>query len=420
MPNRPNLVFPKKFLWGVSTSAHQVEGGTHNQWSIWELENAKALAAKSTYQYGDLENWDEVKVEAKSADNYVSGKAVNHYGLYQEDITLARKMNMNAWRFSIEWSRIQPEEGAWNAEAVQHYKQYMAELQRQGLEPVLTLFHFTLPIWFAEKGGFTKRGNVRYFVDFCSRILDELGGSVRYVITINEPEVYATESYARGHWPPQATNWRLAWKVMRTLAYAHNKTADMIHAKNRRYRVAVAKNSNYFYAGDDAALSEYSTSIMQYFQDDYFLKKVIKRSDFIGVNYYFSDRVYGYRVHNPDQRLSDLGWDLHPEHVRYALERLWERYKKPLLITENGVADSGDEHRQWWLMQTIMAMRSAMDNGVELIGYFHWSLLDNFEWDKGFWPKFGLFAVDRATMKRTPRPSAVWLARVLKKIREGQ
>ena len=194
----------------------------------------------------------------------------------------------------------------------------------------------------------------------------------------------------------------------------------MIHAKNRRYRVAVAKNSNYFYAGDDAALSEYSTSVMQYFQDDYFLKKIIKRSDFIGVNYYFSDRVYGYRVHNPDQRLSDLGWDLHPEHARYALERLWERYKKPLLITENGVADSDDEHRQWWLMQTIMAMRSAMDNGVELIGYLHWSLLDNFEWDKGFWPKFGLFAVDRATMKRTPRPSAIWLARVLKKIREGQ
>jgi beta-glucosidase len=420
MPNRPNLAFPKKFLWGVSMSAHQVEGGTHNQWSVWELENAKALAAKSAYQYGDLENWEQVKPEAKSPDNYVSGKAVDHYNLYPEDITLARKLNMNAWRFSIEWSRIQPEEGAWNAEAVQHYKQYMGELQRQGMEPVLTLFHFTLPVWFAEKGGFTKRSNVRYFVDFCSRIIDELGGSVRYIITLNEPEVYATESYARGHWPPQMTNWRLAWGVMRTLAYAHNQTADMIHKKNRRYRVGIAKNSNYFYAGDDAALSEHSASFLQYFQDDYFLKKIVKRSDFIGVNYYFSDRVYGYRVHNPDQRLSDLGWDMHPEHLRYALERLWERYKKPLLITENGIADSEDEHRQWWLMQTIMAMRSAMDNGVELIGYLHWSLLDNFEWDKGFWPKFGLFSVDRTTMKRTPRTSAVWLARVLKKIRNGE
>lgn len=417
MPNRPNLAFPKQFLWGVSTSAHQIEGGTHNQWSVWELENAKALAAKSVYQYGDLENWNDVKAAAKSAENYVSGRAVDHYTLYKEDISLARKMNMNAWRFSIEWSRIQPEEGAWNAEAVQHYKQYLAELKRQGLEPVVTLFHFTLPVWFAEKGGFTKRSNVRYFVDFCSRILDELGGSIRYIITINEPEVYAVESFYLGHWPPQTTSPRMTWKVMRTLAYAHNKTADMIHKKNRRYKVSISKNSNYFYAGDDSALSEHSAAIMQYFQDDYLIKKVIKRCDFLGVNYYFSNRVYGYRIHNPDERVSDLGWDLHPEHMRYMLEHLWERYKKPVLITENGLADSDDVYRKWWLTQTIVAMQSAMDNGVELLGYMHWSLLDNFEWDKGFWPKFGLFAVDRETMRRTPRPSALWLARIVKKIR---
>ena len=417
MPTRPNLAFPKNFLWGASTSAHQVEGGTHNQWSVWELENAKALAAKSTYQYGDLESWSRTKHLAKDASNYVSGKAVDHYHLYAEDMALARKMHMNAWRFSIEWSRIQPEEGAWNAEAVEHYKRYLNELKRQGLEPVVTLFHFTLPVWFAEKGGFTKRGNVRYFVDFCSRILDELGGSVRYIITINEPETYVTESYARGHWPPQATSWRTAWTVLRTLVYAHNSVADVIHKKNRRYCVSVAKNSDYIYAGDDAALSEHSAAFMQYVQDDYFLKKVVKRCDFIGVNYYFSDRVYGYRIHNPDERISDLGWDMHPEHLKHALERLWERYKKPILITENGLADELDEHRQWWLTQTIVAMQSAMDNGVELLGYMHWSLLDNFEWDKGFWPKFGLFSVDRQTMKRTPRPSALWLARIIKKVR---
>lgn len=392
----------------------------HNQWSVWELENAKALAAKSTYQYGDLENWERTKHAAKNPDNYVSGRGADHYRLYAEDITLARKMHLNAWRFSIEWSRIQPEEGAWNAEAVEHYKQYLMELKRQGIEPIVTLFHFTLPIWFAEKGGFTKRGNVQYFVDFCSRILDELGGSVRYIITINEPEVYATESYARGHWPPQVTNWRMTWKVLRTLADAHNRTADMIHKKNRRYRVSIAKNSDYIYAGDDAALSEHSASIMQYMQDDYFLKKVVRRCDFLGVNYYFSDRVYGYRIHNPDERVNDLGWDMHPEHLKHALERLWERYKKPIMITENGVADEMDEHRQWWLTQTIMAMQSAMDNGVELLGYFHWSLLDNFEWDKGFWPKFGLFAVDSETLKRTPRPSAVWFSRIVKKIRGVQ
>jgi beta-glucosidase len=420
MPNRPNLNFPKSFLWGASTSAHQIEGGNHNQWTVWELENAKTLAAKSTYQYSDLESWSRIKQTAKTPESYVSGRAANHYELYKEDFELARKMNMNAWRFSIEWSRIQPEEGAWNAEAVQHYKQYLHELKRQGLEPIVTLFHFTLPVWFAEKGGFTKRSNVKDFVDFCSRLLDELGGTVRYIITINEPEVYAVESFYQGHWPPQVTSPRMTWKVIRTLAYAHNKTADMIHKKNRRYKVSISKNSNYFYAGDDAALSEHSAAFMQYFQDDYLIKKVIKRCDFLGVNYYFSHRVYGYRIHNPDENVSDLGWDLHPEHLKHILEHLWDRYKKPILITENGLADSEDEHRKWWVTETVIAMQTAMNNGVELIGYLHWSFLDNFEWDKGFWPRFGLFEVDYKTMKRQPRPSALWFSRLLKQIRGVQ
>ncbi|MBC7764091.1 glycoside hydrolase family 1 protein [Microbacteriaceae bacterium] len=420
MASRPPQSFPKHFLWGASTSAHQHEGNNHNQWSVWELENAKALAAKSAYQYGDLEHWSRIKHGAKNPDNYVSGRAAGHYENYAYDLELARKMNMNAWRFSIEWSRIQPTDGAWNAEAVQHYKQYLAELKRQGLEPVVTLFHFTLPVWFAEKGGFTKRSNAQYFVNYASRLLDELGGSVRFIITLNEPEVYAMESYARGHWPPQQTNWRAAWQVMRVLAYTHNKTADMIHAKNRRFKVSIAKNSAYIYPGDDAALSEHSASFMQYIKDDYFLKKVVKRCDFIGMNFYFSDRVYGYRIHNADDHINDLGWSMHPDHLRYALERVWEKYKKPIMITENGVADSEDEHRKWWITETIIGMQTAMNNGVELIGYIHWSLLDNFEWDKGFWPRFGLFSVDYATMKRHPRPSAIWFSRLLKQLRGVQ
>jgi beta-glucosidase len=156
---------------------------------------------------------------------------------------------------------------------------------------------------------------------------------------------------------------------------------------------------------------------MQYQRDDMFLRKVIKQCDFLGVNYYFSERVYGYRVHNPDERLNDLGWDMQPQYLERALERLSEKYKKPIIVTENGLADASDEDRQWWLMQTILAMQRAMRNGVELLGYFHWSLTDNFEWDKGYWPRFGLYAVDYRTMERTPRPSAVWFAKVLKKVR---
>lgn len=417
MPNRLELKFPKNFLWGVATSAHQIEGGQHNQWSVWELENAKALAAQSSYQFDDLSNWPEVKRSAQTPSNYVSGRATEHYARFAEDISLVRKLNLNAFRLSIEWSRVQPEQGAWDAGAVKHYKEVLAEIKKQGIEPMVTLFHFTLPVWFTEMGGFEKRANVKFFVEFAERILSELGGTIRYVITINEPEIYASQSYLEAKWPPQVQNRAQYRRVLANLAFAHNTIAKKLHAASRRYRVSVAKNSAYIYPGDDSALSVRAAAVMQYQRDDMFLRKVIKQCDFLGVNYYFSERVYGYRVHNPDERLNDLGWDMQPQYLERALERLSEKYKKPIIVTENGLADASDEDRQWWLMQTILAMQRAMRSGVELLGYFHWSLTDNFEWDKGYWPRFGLYAVDYRTMERTPRPSAVWFAKVLKKVR---
>ena len=417
MPNRPELKFPKSFLWGVSTAAHQVEGGNHNQWSEWELENAKALAIRSTYQFEDLDNWPAVKHVAKQPGNYVSGRTVNHYAQYEQDFDLARTMHMNAFRFSVEWSRIQPEEDAWNAEAVRHYKDYIVAMKKRGLEPVMTLFHFTLPIWFARRGGFERRANIRYFVEFVDRILEELGPSVRYIITINEPETYTYQSYVTGEWPPQRHKKLLALGVYRNLALAHNRAAGVIHKKSRKYKVSVAKNSMFVYPGDDAWLSRVSASVGQFIQDDYFLRQVYKTCDFLGVNYYMDARIYGYRMHNPQDKVSDLGWDMEPQNIELVLKRLHDKYHLPIMITENGVADAADQYRQWWLTQTIMALQKAMESGVEVLGYLHWSLLDNFEWDKGTWPRFGLFAVDYATGARTPRPSALWLARVLKKIR---
>lgn len=418
MQKKLSLKFPKKFLWGAATSAHQVEGGTHNQWSVWELENAKSLAAQSEYHFGELESWPENKEEAKNPENYVSGKSTDHYNRYEEDFDLLTKMNMNSFRFSVEWSRVEPQEGAWNIEAIEHYKEYVAQLRRRGIEPVLTLFHFTLPVWFTAMGGFEKRKNVAYFVRFAERIVRELGKDIRYVITVNEPEVYAYESYMQGYWPPNVTSKLTCRRVLSNLARAHNQAAAAIHAINRRYRVSVAKNSPYIYAGDDALLSRKYADFLQYARDDYFLKKVVKSCDFLGMNYYFSDRVYGYRVHNPDERVSDLGWDLSPANIQQALERWHEKYGLSILITENGIADRDDADRRWWIAQTLVAMQKAMDDGVQLEGYLHWSLLDNFEWDKGKWPRFGLAAVDYATMERTLRPSAVWFGKVIKNLRE--
>ncbi len=409
--------FPHDFLWGASTSAHQVEGNTHNQWTVWELEHAKSLAAQAEYHYKDLDNWDDIKAQAKNPDNYVSGSASDHYARYKEDIELAHSLHMNALRFSVEWSRIEPNMGSWDSQAIAHYREYVSKLKKQGIEPVLTLFHFTVPVWFSEMGGFEKRSNSKYFIRFAEKILTELGGDIRYVITINEPEVYAFESYHLGHWPPGAQSKRAALTVLRNLISVHNQTAKMIHSLHSRYKVSIAKNSNYFYPGDDAVLSVKSAQAMQYGQDDYVLKRVVKQCDFLAVNYYFSHRVYGYRTHNPNEHVSDMGWDMAPADLEFVLERLSRKYKLPIIITENGCADSSDAKRQWWLKETFGAMQRALKQGVELQGYLHWSLLDNFEWDKGKWPRFGLLAVDYTTQERTVRRSARRYGEVVKKIR---
>jgi beta-glucosidase len=416
-PPKSPLQFPKRFLWGASTAAHQVEGSNHNQWSVWELENAKAKAAQAEYHLDEYDSWDDIKHDAKQPDNYVSGALGDHYQRYEEDFDMIQKMHMNAYRFSVEWSRIEPSEGVWNAEALAHYKYYILSLKKRGIEPVMTLFHFTLPVWFTDKGGFEHRSNVTYFTRFVEKVVSEVGTHVRLIITINEPEVYVFESYYLQNWPPNKSNPLLALHVMNNLALAHKRSSKIIHGINRRFKVSIAKNSNYFYAGDDAWISRTSAAVGQYFQDDFIIKKFIKQCDFLGVNYYQSQRFYGYRIHNPSEKHSDVQWELAPADIQFALERLHEKYHIPMIITENGLADWDDSRRQWWITQTLIGMQKAMSHGVQLQGYLHWSLMDNFEWAYGKWPRFGLMQLDYKTGERSLRPSAKWFGRVIKKIR---
>ncbi len=410
--------FPKSFLWGAATSAHQVEGGTHNQWSVWELENAKTKAAQAEYHYHEYPTWDLIKAEAKQPINYVSGKLADHYNRYEEDFDYLEKMNMNAYRFSVEWSRIEPKEGSWNAEAIAHYKSYIASLKRRGIEPVLTLLHFTVPVWFSDMGGFEHRRNIRYFVRFAEHVMAELGKGIKFVITINEPEVYAFQSYLTQDWPPALSSKWKTWRVMRNQLTAHKRAYKAIKAINSRFKISIAKNSVYFYPGDTAWLSHVSASVMQWFQDDIHLRPIRRHIDFLGLNYYMSQRVFGYRTHNPENIPStDLDWMVSPEDIEYVLQRWHQKYQKPILITENGLANATDDKREAWLKTTIVAVQRAMNDGVPIIGYLHWSLMDNFEWAYGKWPRFGLVAVDYTTGKRTLRPSAIWFGRVIKKLR---
>jgi beta-glucosidase len=411
------MSFPSHFLWGASSSAHQVEGGNHNQWTVWELENAKVLAQTARYQAKYLPKWEKIEAEATDPMNYVSGRAADHYNKYEEDFAIIKKMGLNSWRFSIEWSRIEPEEGGWNPEAIEHYRKYLQRLKELEIEPVVTLWHWTVPVWFEQKGGFTNRKNIAYFVRFAEKIFEELGRDFRYVITLNEPEVYVAKGFIVAEWPPQQRSKWKAFVTLMNLLSAHKKVYKLAKRAGRKYQVSVAKNTAYHYAGDDAWLSRTTAGLMRYVQDYFILNRVKKQLDFIGLNYYFSNRYLGNRVHNPNDRQSDLGWDLQPQDIEHVLKDLYDRYELPILVTENGVADQADEHRKWWLSQTLMAMHRALQAGVKVEGYMHWSLTDNFEWSSGFWPRFGLVEINYATKKRTLRPSAVWFATLLRKLR---
>jgi len=417
MTQRKEAGFPKHFLWGAATAAHQIEGGNHNQWTVWELENARALAAQSHFQIEHFDSWDRIKDEAKRPENYVSDELADHYNNYAEDFKLLEKMHMNSFRFSVEWSRIEPQEGTWNAEALTHYKEYIKELKDRDIEPVMTLFHFTLPVWFMQKGGFEKRANVKYFVRFVEKVVSEIGAGVKFIITINEPEVYATMSYQTATWPPMVQSPLRTLRVINNLIVAHNRAAKAIHRINRRAKVSIAKQVMNIYPGDNSWITRLHAAIAQYRENDYILKRVARHCDFIGLNYYQSIRYYGTRVHNPLTPLNDLDWVMAPGDIEYVLEQLHRKYKLPIMITENGVADDRDAHRKWWITETLTGIREAMKRGVPVLGYLHWSLMDNFEWSYGRWPRFGLAAIDYKTGARNLRPSAVWFGGVIKKLR---
>ncbi|CAN5670912.1 glycoside hydrolase family 1 protein [soil metagenome] len=412
-------IFPDQFFWGASTASHQVEGGNNNQWSRWELEHAKELAQGAHERLGELPDWKTIKSKAEDPDNYVSGKGVDHFRRYKEDFDSVKDMNFNAFRFGVEWSRLEPEEGKWDASAFAHYKTYIAELRQRGIEPFMNIWHWTEPTWFADKGGFEKHANLVYFDRLVEKISQELLDDVGYVITLNEPNVYASFSYLTGEWPPQKKSMVTFLAVYWNLTRAHRRAYRILKKKKPSLHVGVAAQlANIQAKRPHNMLDNFSTKWMRYFWNWWFLNRIRNQQDFIGFNYYFTDYYTGMlKRKNPEVPKNDLGWYMEPEGLYPLLLRVWSHYKKPIIVTENGVADGDDQYRRWWIEETIVAMERVLSEGVDLRGYFHWSLLDNFEWKYGWWPKFGLVAVDREHgMKRTIRPSARWFADRIKRI----
>lgn len=409
--------FPKNFLWGASTASHQVEGGNHNQWSVWELQVANLKAKSAKADIGWLPNWADIKAQAETPENYISGKGVEHYKKYKEDFALVKQLNLNSFRFGIEWSRLEPEQGKWNQEEIEHYKNYIKELKKQNIEPMLNLWHWTLPVWFSEMGGFEKRANLIYWDKFIKKIAKEFAPLVSNIITLNEPNVYASFSYVLGWWPPCQKSWITGSKVIYNLVLAHNRAYQILKAKKPSLNIGIAQQlANIQAKRPHNFFDQIMTKWMRYFWNWWFYNRIRKSQDFVGFNYYFTDYYKVTKRNNPEVPTNDLGWYMEPEGLYPLLLRVWARYRKPIIVTENGVADANDQYRQWWIGETIVAMERALSEGVKLVGYYHWSLLDNFEWAYGWWPKFGLVEVDRTTMKRTIRPSARWFAKEIERI----
>jgi beta-glucosidase len=355
------------------------------------------------------------KKQAEDPENYVSGKAIDHFHRYEQDFDVAKKMQLNSFRFSIEWSRLEPELGRWDEAAFRHYQKYIAALKERGIEPVVTLWHYTVPTWFAKRGGFERRDNLPYFERFVERVAESFGDKITYVITMNEPKWYVFQSYMSGEWPPQKTGKMLAYNVYRNLAKVHAQAYATLKKQYPALHVGIAAGpiDNNKPRRPGSAIDALGVRRKNYLESWWFLQRIKRHQDFVGVNYYHTNYCRGLRAKtdNPDVPVSDMGWHLEPEGLYPVLREVWRRYQKPVIVTENGLADVDDELRIWWLEQTMIAMRRALADGVDLRGYLHWSLLNNFEWRHGWWPKFGLIAVDRNNMmKRQLRPSAKWLA----------
>jgi beta-glucosidase len=419
------LAFPAGFLWGAATSAHQVEGGnTGNDW--WRFEQLPGVIAGGRG----------------------SGEACRHWELFDSDFALAAADGHNAHRLSLEWSRLEPAPGQFDPGAVAHYHAVLASLRRHALTPIVTLHHFTNPLWVADAGGWESRATVdrfEAFVRFCAR---EFGSEVDWWCTVNEPEVFAFRGWSEGVWPPAVRDNSRALAVIAHQLEAHGRAYHVLHSEDRAdadgdgvaARVGFAKHRIQLeplrpWNPLDRLQAELEDRVFNVAVERAAIDgeidlsvpgaRGIKRSlpelrhalDWYGLNYYTRWMVRSLsavpHVAKPGAPQNDLGWELWPGGLEQALVAAG-RFGLPVLVTENGVADARDTLRPAALIGYVEAVHAALARGVNVVGYLHWSLLDNFEWADGYRGRFGLYAVDfdRPERPRTRRASAEVFARI--------
>ncbi len=396
--------FPKDFLWGAATASHQIEGGLVNNWTRWEQANAERLARTG------------LNPLAQDRENYISISKYSpeSFKYWEKDLEVIEKLNLKAYRLSVEWSRIQPEKEVFSQEGIDYYKKYLKCLKESNVTVVLTCWHWSIPLWLEDEGGLLSKKIFDYFSEYVRFLAQELSEYVDYWITINEPESFVF-CYLSGSWPPGIKNPFIFHRVFTDiLPRMHIDAYRAIKILDPDKPVSLAKNICYVSAYNFMPWNRLAAYLYDWYINKSFLDKVSKHMDYIGINFYFHNKLGVRGIRNDNDKTSDLGWWLQPDKLYNVIIDTYTRYKKPIFITENGIADSEDILREWWIKESVKAMYKAISENVPIIGYLHWSLLDNFEWDKGFWPKFGLVSVNPKTKERMIKKSGLYYSKIIR------
>lgn len=381
------LNFPEGFTWGTATAAHQVEGGNWNS-DWWAWEHAPDTPCEEP-----------------------SGDACDHVFRYPDDVALLADLGFDAYRFSVEWARVEPEEGEFSKQWLDHYRRVAATCREHGVTPVATLHHFTSPRWLDADGSWENPATAERFARYAGRVSSHLGDLLGSVCTINEPNVVALYGYRVGVFPPGRASTEARSAAIDTFVAGHRKAVDAVRDEAPGVPVGLTLSMADYQAvdGGEARLEAYRSRM-----EDVFLE-ALGGDDFVGVQTYTRERIGPEGRLPPEEGVETtlMGYEFWPQALEATIRRAHDvTGGLAVVVTENGIGTDDDGRRVAYVTRALQGVHRCIEDGIDVGGYFSWTLLDNFEWVFGYRPTFGLVAVDRRTMERTPKPSAAWLGAI--------